>query len=94
MASVLTNLLGTVHPDVAQGEDTTLLRLLLDEMATQLETALSDDPLVEFELRKTLGVTFNAIAEYPSAEPHLLRALEIARGSDRAAPWGEQHCEQ
>jgi tetratricopeptide (TPR) repeat protein len=84
VAGVLSDILGGVQPEVAQGQDTTLLKLLLDDAARRLERGLTDDPRVEYELETTLGSAYRGLGDHSAGEPHLLRAREIAR-----EVWGE-----
>jgi serine/threonine protein kinase/thioredoxin-like negative regulator of GroEL len=60
------------------GRDVTV-REMLDETATTLGERFGDQPFIEARLRRTVGLTFNALGEYSSAENHLRRQVEILR---------------
>lgn len=53
---------------------------VLDQASSNLETGdLSEHPEVELALRKILGQTYNRLGVNQKAEPHLVRAVELAR---------------
>lgn len=55
-----------------------LVKDLLEE-GSEICEGLSDKPLIEAHLRRTIAIAFLTIGEYTRAEPHLARALEIRR---------------
>jgi len=75
----ITDMLGAVDPEVAQGRDTTVMREILDRAVERLEAGEIEDELIEAELRYTIGATFQGLGEYALAEPHLRAALAIRR---------------
>ncbi|MHC5111936.1 MAG: tetratricopeptide repeat protein [Planctomycetota bacterium] len=79
IATLLTDMLGSVGPGVAMGRDTTLLREILDRTAEQLDTELEGQPEVEAELRDTVGWTYYDLGENQSAERMFRRALALRR---------------
>jgi len=73
----LVDMLGSVHP-VRQGKDI-LVREVLDEAAATIDESFAGQPLIEAELRTTIGDTYRAIGLFDEAEPHLERAVDICR---------------
>jgi len=73
----LVGMLGSVHP-VRQGRDV-MVSEILDEAAAGIDDAFGDHPLIEAELRTTIGNTYRAIGLFAEAEPHLERAVDICR---------------
>ncbi len=73
----LTSMLSAIEPSTALGKDTELLRTILDDAADRIEAGEIEDPVIEAELRKTVGSTLAAIGLYEEADPMLRRALEI-----------------
>ncbi|MHC5003306.1 MAG: protein kinase domain-containing protein, partial [Planctomycetota bacterium] len=54
-------------------------RELLDQAARRVETEFVDRPLIEAQLRYTIGDTYHGLGHYLEAEPHKQRAWEIRR---------------
>ncbi|MEW6251483.1 MAG: serine/threonine-protein kinase [Planctomycetota bacterium] len=79
-------MLSGINPEVARGQDTSLMRLILDDAAQRIDEELLDRPEIEATLRSTIGSTYTAIGEYTLAEPHLEAALRI-----RSATLGRTH---
>ena len=78
------DLLASVAPSARQGRGRdVLMREVLDTAAARIDAAaaaggpFADEPLVEASIRRSLGLTYQALGEYASAEPHLLRALAL-----------------
>ena len=88
VAAFLREMLGGVNPATARGRDTSLLREILDKTAQRVSTDLKDFPLVEADLRETLGQTYYALGLYAQAEENWEAALAIDR-----AHHGEQNAE-
>ncbi len=82
------DLLAVARPSAArgQGKDVTM-REVLDVAAERIEEAsktggrFSGEPLVEAQIRSTLGDTYRELGEYAAAEPQVKRALELRRGA-------------
>jgi serine/threonine protein kinase/tetratricopeptide (TPR) repeat protein len=55
------------------------LRTILDRAAEQIGEKFKGQPLVEAEIRKTIGDAYRSTGEYAKARTHLERALELAR---------------
>ncbi len=53
------------------------LRTVLDQAAKDIGHRFPDQPLVEAEIRLTIGQSYSALGEYDEAEKHLLRAREL-----------------
>ena len=78
------DLLASVAPSARRGQGRdVLMREVLDVAAERIDAAaaadgpLADEPLVEASIRRSLGLTYLALGEYGSAEPHLLRAVGL-----------------
>lgn len=72
--STLQEMLSLVDPS-RHGPDVTV-RELLDETARTLEEKFANQPLVEAELRDTIGKTYNSLGDYDAAERHLAISVE------------------
>jgi len=66
-----------VAPGVALGRDTALLRDILDKTAKRLDTELTNQPVVQADLRFRLGMTYKALAQYKEAEAMYRQALVL-----------------
>jgi len=75
----LQQMLASVDPVTARGRDVTILRELLDDAATRIETELIGQPEVEAAVRNVIGATYHAIGLYDEAEPHLTAAFDTRR---------------
>src|SRR5207245_5350973 len=60
VAQFMKDMLKGVGPAVALGRDTTLLHEILDKTAQRLDK-LKDEPLIEAELRNTIGEVYLAL---------------------------------
>ncbi len=78
-SAFLRSILGGIDPAVAQGEDTTLLRHILDAAAERAGAELADDPETEISIRDTLGYSYLLIAAFDDAEIQLKRALDLGK---------------
>lgn len=76
VSQFLTNLLGSVTPDRAQGEEVTV-REILEEASRRVDRDLADQALVEGVIQTTIGQTYMGLALLDEAEGHLLRSVEI-----------------
>ncbi len=82
------DLLAVARPSAArgQGKDVTM-REVLDVAAERIDAAsktggrFAGEPLVEAQIRSTLGDTYMELGEYAAAEPQVRRALELRRGA-------------
>jgi len=81
----LSETMAGVNPFYGQGSEVTILEML-DRAEEKIDEAFSDQPLVEATLRATMGNTYWALGQYPTAEEHLDIALAIRKQS-----FGEEH---
>ncbi len=77
MNTLLRDMLASVDPVIAQGRDVTVMRGILDETVTRIDTELGGHPLVAADLHQTLGTTYRNLALYTQAEAQLRRSLEL-----------------
>ncbi len=75
----LKDLLESVGPSVARGQDTKMLAGILDQMAQRIGKELTHQPAVEAELRGLMGRVYLDIGRYDRAEEMQRIALEINR---------------
>jgi serine/threonine protein kinase/Tfp pilus assembly protein PilF len=73
----LKDMLQGVEPSVALGQDTAMLRGILDKTADRVGEELVNQPAVEAELRSLVGELYCEIGEYPKAEQMLHAALAL-----------------
>ena len=79
IAAFLHDLLNGVSPTVARGQNTTVLRKILDQAAGRIGKDLATQPAVAAELLMTIGKVYFAIGVYEQAEPMEREALAIQR---------------
>ncbi len=72
------DLLASVYPERTGGDDVTV-RYILNTASENLDVKFLNSPLSEAAIRQTLGQTYRKMGDYPAAELHLRRALEIRR---------------
>jgi serine/threonine protein kinase/tetratricopeptide (TPR) repeat protein len=77
VAQFLKDMLRGVGPSVAQGQDTKLLRGILDKTTARLGADLKAQPEVEADLRNTLGNVYEELGAYEQAETELRTALAL-----------------
>ena len=75
----LEKMLRGVGPSVARGQDTKMLRGILDRTAESVGIEMTDQPAVETELRSLLGKLYLEIGDYDRAEKMYRAALAINR---------------
>ncbi len=73
------DMLVAVNPDSAGGQDTTLMRMLLDDAAERIENELQDQAEVEAALRHTIARAYESMYFYAQAEGHAREASRIRR---------------
>jgi len=76
---LITEMLSSVSPEVAQSADTTLLKRILDDTATRLRSGEVKDELVRAELHQVVGQAYHLLGLLDVAEQHLAPSLEILR---------------
>jgi len=79
VAQFLKDMLEGVGPSVARGEDTKLLREILDKTAKRVGEDLNDQPEVEADLRSVIGEVYRALGDYAKAEEMQRKALDLRR---------------
>jgi tetratricopeptide (TPR) repeat protein len=76
--SVLQGIIFKSNPEFGQRADLTVAELI-DQLAAKPPPSMLANPRLEFELRYALGVALIGRSKFAEAEPHLQRALEVAR---------------
>ena len=74
---LITEMLESVDPEIAQATDTTLLKGILDDTAARLERGEIEDELIAQELHRVIGLVYRKLGLPVSAKPHLEADLEI-----------------
>jgi serine/threonine protein kinase len=75
----LEDMLQGVGPSVARGEDTAMLRGILDQTAERVGAELTNQPAIEAELRGIIGRLYLEIGNYDQAEKMHLAELALSR---------------
>jgi len=88
VAQFLKDMLNSVSPAVALGQDTTLLRGILDKTDQRVGNELTNQPQVELELRNILSGIYLDLSLYKEAHDTLQAGLKVAR-----AAFGEESLE-
>lgn len=73
------DMLSGVDPAVAQGEDRTLLRKILEQATRRAWHEFADQPELEAPIRSLIGATYLRIGDYEAAEAQFQRQLDLAR---------------
>jgi serine/threonine protein kinase/tetratricopeptide (TPR) repeat protein len=68
--------LQTANPDIGGSRKVTILEAL-DQSLGRIEASFKGQPVLEADVRETLGETYNNIGEYDKAEAQLRRALDL-----------------
>ena len=76
MADFLGNVLAGIDPEQARGQDTRLLRQLLDQAAAGAQRDLAGDAAQLAEIESTIGRAYRSINDLDKAEEFLARALQ------------------
>jgi serine/threonine protein kinase/tetratricopeptide (TPR) repeat protein len=79
VAQFLKDMLGGAGPWVALGQDTTLLRSILDRTATRIDTDLANQPEVQGELFNEIGLVYWSIGEPEKSEAAYRQAVAVQR---------------
>ena len=79
VSDFLTRMFESVNPEVIQGYDSGLLRLLLDDAAGSIEGEFAEQPEVRASVEDTIGWVYHAIGEREAAEAHLQSAYDARR---------------
>ncbi len=81
VARFLKDMLNGVGPAVALGQDTKMLREILNQTAERVAKDLRQQPVAEAELCYTIGNTYFDLGEYARAEAMHRRALELRQAA-------------
>jgi len=85
--SFLESMLASIDPETAKGQDSALLRTVLEVAAQRVERELHDQPEVEASVRATIGNVYRSLGHYASAVGHLESVVEVRRRLyDEASP--------
>ncbi len=79
VSGFISNVLMGIDPDVAQGRDTSLMRLVLDRAADKAGSELADEPEVRSSIEHTIAGSYAALGLYKQAVEHDAEALKAAR---------------
>jgi serine/threonine protein kinase/Tfp pilus assembly protein PilF len=88
VAQFLWDMLKGVGPSVAKGRDNKMLTEILDQTAERIGRELKGQPVVEAELRATIGDVYLELGEYGKAEAMHREALKLA-----GEAYGQEHLE-
>jgi non-specific serine/threonine protein kinase/serine/threonine-protein kinase len=77
-AGFVQNMLSSIDPVYASGQDTALMRRVLDDAAARADEELADQPEILAEVALTIGSAYKGIGEDAAAETHLARAVELS----------------
>jgi len=77
LADFAQDIFSGVDPGEARGQDTALLRSILDGASARIDSELSDQPKAALEMFNTVGRSYLSIGAYDEAERHFRRAFEI-----------------
>src|SRR6266478_4571539 len=75
----LEDMLNGVGPSVALGQDTTILRTVLDQTAERVGKEMTNQPAIEAELRNLIGTLYHRIGNYHQADEMHRPALAVRR---------------
>jgi len=81
LAGLLGEMFKGVGPSVALGQDTTLLRGILDKAAKRLSAQLTNQPQAELEFREVLAKAYFELSLYKEAQETLQGSLKLARAT-------------
>lgn len=79
LAQFAQGMLSGIDPVSAGVLDKRLMRQVLDDASSKVESELSDEPEVQAAIRVTIGKSYQAIGDYAKAKPHFEKAVEIRR---------------
>ena len=80
------DLLGQANPEIQQTGPDLKVRTALDRAAQRIEGKFSRQPLVEADIRKTIGESYHALGVFPDAERQHQRVVDL-----RLAVLGEKN---
>jgi len=77
IASFFEHLMTSLDPAIARGEDTALLRRVLATAANNVDQLMAGPPVVEADLRRSIGGAYYSLGRYDDAFAQLQQALAI-----------------
>ncbi len=77
----LQDILAGVNPAIAQGQDTTLLKAILDRTAARIEHELAGAPRAEAEIRSAMANSYYGIGAFQESHDHAVAALALLQES-------------
>jgi serine/threonine protein kinase/Flp pilus assembly protein TadD len=77
VAGFLQDMIQGIGPEVAKGEDTKMLRAIVDKTADRIGNELAGQPEVEAELRSTIGKVYFDLGIFSKAEEMQTNALAL-----------------
>jgi tetratricopeptide (TPR) repeat protein len=80
VAQFLTEMLNAPRPWASVGQDTALLRSILDNAAVRIAAELKEEPEVAAELSGVIGFTYWSIGEFKKSEAIYNQAIELYAG--------------
>ncbi len=81
LASFLQEVLAGATPDEARGQDTTLLKRIIDRAAVRARSELSDEPELRFEIERQMAGNYRLLAEPELAIERLTALLDSVEGT-------------
>ena len=78
ITNFLAEMLKGVEPGVARGQDTTLMREVLDKTADAVERELGNQPAVASRVLRIISSVYNALAVYDRSEETARRSVALA----------------
>lgn len=79
IAQFAQSMLSGIDPATAGDLDKRLMRIVLDDAAGRVERELAGQPLVEASVRRTIGLSYLALGEWPAAATQLEKSLALNR---------------
>jgi serine/threonine protein kinase/Tfp pilus assembly protein PilF len=79
VTTFLENMLSAADPDLMLGNKVTVVQAIQESVKKLDAGQLKERPLVEAEVRSTIGTTLKHLGSYAEAEPNLRKALQIRR---------------
>ena len=79
LVTLIEDVLEGESPAVALGQDTTLLRDILDGTERRIASDLKGQPALAAKLRHSIGKVYQAVGDYAKAEPALREVLAMRR---------------
>ncbi|MFH1746613.1 MAG: tetratricopeptide repeat protein [Planctomycetota bacterium] len=73
----LLSMLGHISPEIAQGRDDSLLRVVLDSAAEEIGAELAEYPDVQASIHQVIGRVYLNISRWDQAREHLQAAYEV-----------------